>query len=136
LQLNLLRASYKCIPSLSSDFLFNSTDYFIIAIGFSLKSSVFTLYNRLGLIMACSVLPLENYVIWERIDFFYGTCDCASRVSNGETYWRVPTEGPTQVVIQTMRVGARKSLCFCNLRLWSVGCHQLLRSRWCYFPPG
>ena len=26
--------------------------------------------NQLGLIVACSVLSLENYVIWERIDFF------------------------------------------------------------------
>ena len=70
LQLNLLWASYKYIPSLSSDFLFNSTDCFIIAIGFSLKSFVFSMSNQLGLIVAYSVLSLENYVIRERVDFF------------------------------------------------------------------
>ena len=29
----------------------------------------------------------------------------------------------------------QKSVCFFDLRWWSVGCHQLLRSRWAYFPP-
>ena len=47
----------------------------------------------------------------------------------------MPTKGPTQVMVETVGAGARKSGCFCNLRRWSVGCHQHLRSRWTYFPP-
>ena len=39
-------------------------------------------------------------------------------------------------MVETVGAGARKSVCFCNLRRWSVGCHQRLRSRWTYFPPG
>ena len=51
-------------------------------------------------------------------------------------YLCVPTKGPTWIVVETVGAGARKSVCFCNLRRWSVGCHQRLRSRWTYFPPG
>ena len=47
----------------------------------------------------------------------------------------VPTKGPTQVMVETVGAGARKSVCFCDLCRWSVGCHQRLRSRWTYFPP-
>jgi len=38
-------------------------------------------------------------------------------------------------MVETVGAGARKSVCFCDLCRWSVGCHQRLRSRWTYFPP-
>ena len=47
--------------------------------------------------------------------------------SIGVAYHSVPTEGATQVMVETVGAGARKSGCFW-LMLWSVGCHQHLRS--------
>ena len=46
----------------------------------------------------------------------------------------MPTKGPTQIIVETVGAGIQKSVCFFDLRWWSVGCHQLLRSRWHYFP--
>ena len=67
--------------------------------------------------------------------FSEGTSGGASGASIGVAYLCVPTKGPTRIVVETVGAGARKSVCFCNLRRWSVGCHQRLRSRWAYFPP-
>ena len=67
--------------------------------------------------------------------FSEGTSSGANGASIGVAYLCVPTKGPTQVVVETVGAGARKSVCFCDLLRWSVGCHQRLRSRWPYFPP-
>jgi len=63
------------------------------------------------------------------ISISVGTCGSANGVSIGVAYLCVPTEGPTQVMVETVGAGARKSVCFCDLLRWSVGCHQRLRSR-------
>ena len=65
----------------------------------------------------------------------WGTWNGASGASIGVADHCVPTKGPTQVMVETVGAGARKSVCFCDLCRWSVGCHQRLRSRWTYFPP-
>ena len=53
--------------------------------------------------------------------------------------WRgaqgMPTKGPTQVMVETVGAGARKSVCFCGLLCWTVVCHERLRSRALTFLP-
>ena len=39
----------------------------------------------------------------------------------------MPTKGPTQVMVETVGAGARKSVCFFDLLRWSIGRHGLLR---------
>ena len=47
----------------------------------------------------------------------------------------VPTQGPTQVVFETVGAGARKSACFLLLLWWSIGRHWRLRFRCPHSPP-
>ena len=53
--------------------------------------------------------------------------------------WRgvqgMPTKGPTQVMVETVGAGARKSVCFWDLLCWTVVCHERLRSRGLTFLP-
>ena len=44
-------------------------------------------------------------------------------------YQCVPTKGPTQVIVETVGAGARKSVCFLDLLSWTVVSHERLRSR-------
>ena len=42
---------------------------------------------------------------------------------------------PTQVMVETVGAGARKSVCFWDLLCWTVVCHERLRSRALTFLP-
>ena len=55
--------------------------------------------------------------------FSEGTRDGASGASIGVADHCVPTKGPTQVIVETVGAGARKSVCFFGLLGWSVVRH-------------
>ena len=56
----------------------------------------------------------------------WGTWNDASGASIGVADHCVPTKGPTQVMVETVGAGARKSVCLWDLLGWTVVCHGRL----------